>query len=110
MTTTVPVWTIGDRLRKARTSAGLSTKDLADALGVHSATVSRFEADGAVPRRGYVTLWALRCGVSVEWLREGVEPDDGPDDGPDDSGGVSARLLTKWYPASRMVPVAALAG
>ena len=105
MTTMIPSWTLGDRLRKARLTAGASTKEMADALGVHTSTISRFEADGAVPRRGYVTLWALRCGVSVDWLRAGVESDDGPDD-----EGAPSVLSTKWYPASRTVPVAALAG
>jgi transcriptional regulator with XRE-family HTH domain len=110
MTATVPQWTLGDRMRKARKVAGLTTTEMADVLGLAQPTVTRFELDKIHPRRGFITLWAFRCGVSVEWLRDGVEPDDGPDDGPDDSGGVSTMLSTKWYPAWRTTPVAALAG
>ena len=39
----IPQWILGDRLRTARESAGLSQGELADAIGVARATVSSAE-------------------------------------------------------------------
>lgn len=45
--TDVLAWTLGDRMRKARRTAGLTTADLAAELGVHQTTITKFEADTA---------------------------------------------------------------
>ena len=65
----IPEWTLGWRLNRALAHAGISAADMAEDLGVSRATVSRWINDhGAPPRVGYVKLWALRCGVSLEWV------------------------------------------
>lgn len=64
------VWTFGDRLRKARTTAGLGTRELATMLGVSHTTVSTWEIMGRTPRQ--VASLAAQVerltGVSAKWL------------------------------------------
>jgi transcriptional regulator with XRE-family HTH domain len=63
-----PSWTIGDRLRKARRTAGLSRDAIAARLGVSVGTVSRYEADLVAPRRPTIWLWAVACDVDPDWI------------------------------------------
>jgi transcriptional regulator with XRE-family HTH domain len=70
----VPGWTLGWRLKRALDFGHVSAQQMADELGVHPGTVSRFMNDRETPRRGYLKLWALRTGVPLEWLELG---DDG---------------------------------
>lgn len=76
-TVTLPTWTIGDRLRKAREHAGISVQEMADRLGVGRTTISNYEHDRTgkrgVPRMA-VMLYASQCGVPVAWI-EGGEAD-----------------------------------
>lgn len=67
----VPQWTLGDRLRKARTWVGLSTEDLAAELDVTARTVTNYETGQTRPRRPTLALWALKTGVPFEWLDGG---------------------------------------
>lgn len=68
-----PAFTLGDRLHKARTTAGLSQSELADVMGVSTRTVSRYEGDDLDrPRRIVLRAWALACGVSYDWLVTGA--------------------------------------
>jgi transcriptional regulator with XRE-family HTH domain len=82
----VPEWTLGDRLRKARIWAGLTTDEMAAELDVTTRTVTNYESDHTRPRRPVIALWALRTGVPFEWL--------------DEEGGGSARTVphTIRYP------------
>jgi transcriptional regulator with XRE-family HTH domain len=64
-------WTLGDRLRKARQSAGVTPAQMAAYLGVERSMISRYENDRSTPRVGYLRLWALRTGVDLDWLRYG---------------------------------------
>lgn len=66
-----PVWTLGDRLRKAREHAGLNQQEMADALGVTRGTLAGYEHDVREPRRAVVVAVSQLTGVAVEWL-EGV--------------------------------------
>jgi transcriptional regulator with XRE-family HTH domain len=68
------IWTVGDRLRKARELAGLNHADMAEALGVSGASISRFERDSQLPRRGYLVAWSERTGMPLEWLQYGDTP------------------------------------
>lgn len=76
----IPVWTAGDRFRKAREDAGLTQTELAEAIGVDRKTISAYELnDRKRPMKMVVAAWALRCGVPVWWLLDGVggRPTDG---------------------------------
>jgi transcriptional regulator with XRE-family HTH domain len=74
---------LGDRLRKARLSAGLDQRDIADYLGMSHAAVGFYELDRRVPKLAVLRVWALRCGVPLDWLRY---------------GSVLESPSTKWYP------------
>lgn len=68
---TVPVFTEGDRLRKAREVIGLDQEKFADVLGVSRGTVSNYERSRTTHRRVIVIrAWSLATGVPVEWLQQ----------------------------------------
>ena len=73
--TSLPTWTLGDRLRKARDHAGLSVQEMADDLGVSRTTISKYEHD-ATGKRGVPRMAILRyadvSGVPVEWIEDGA--------------------------------------
>ena len=75
----VPEWTMGDRLRKARMTTGLTAKDFAAEIGVSTKTALDAEGDRREPRRITLLAYAMRSGVPVEWLETGNAP---PPDGP----------------------------
>lgn len=64
---------LGSRLREARKSRGFDQKALAEAIGVHPKTVSRWENDAQPPEGEAVELLARLLGVSPTWLRYGEE-------------------------------------
>jgi DNA-binding XRE family transcriptional regulator len=67
----IPLWTLGDRLRKAREQAGLRQDDLAAILGLSSATISNYEKGLRHPRGGELALierWAEETCVDRDWL------------------------------------------
>jgi len=69
---TVPEWTLGWRLQRALHHAGMQTDQMAAELGLSRGTVSRWLNDrGAPPKLGYIKVWAMRCGVPLEWLITG---------------------------------------
>lgn len=71
----IPQWTLGWRLQRALNHAGMQTDQMATELGVSRATVSRWLNDhGAAPKIAYLKVWALRCGVPLEWLLTGRDP------------------------------------
>lgn len=67
----VPHFSTGDRLRKAREIAGLSQAQLAADLGLARRTVISYESDAHAAKRSNVMAWALRTGVSFEWILQG---------------------------------------
>lgn len=79
----IPVWTQGDRLRKARMLTGMTVREFATHIGVSHGTVTSAETDARAVRPITFKAWALATGVPTEWLREGVEPTspNGPDGG-----------------------------
>jgi transcriptional regulator with XRE-family HTH domain len=80
----VPVFTVYDRLRKAREHASLEQVDLAEAIGVSRSTVVNYENGRTSEDRLkqlYLKQWAMACGVDLGWLLTGeaaVEPDADP--------------------------------
>ncbi|WP_067440844.1 helix-turn-helix domain-containing protein [Nocardioides jensenii] len=71
----IPTFTMGDRLRKAREGTGLTTREFALRLGVSQSTVTNAENDHTRTRRITLLMWSQVTGVPVEWLETGQAPD-----------------------------------
>lgn len=71
--TEIPMWTLADRMAKAREHAKLNRQQMADAMGVEPVTITRWEHHhhGTPPRADAVAKWAEICGVPMEWLITG---------------------------------------
>lgn len=77
---TVPQWTPGDRLRKAREQAGYSQQELAENMGVARNTIGNYELDASErPRKIVLRAWALATGVDLRWLETGIGSPHNPD-------------------------------
>lgn len=61
-------FTLGDRLRKAREVAGISSAEMAEHLGVHRNTIGNFEHDHQEPKLAYIRAWASVTGAPLTWL------------------------------------------
>ena len=61
-------------MRKALREADLGVGEIADYLGVARTTVSNWINGRINPSVQTLRLWALRCGVSYEWLCGGQSP------------------------------------
>lgn len=71
-TTTVPPLTIRWRLKMALDHGEISAQTMADELGVHRATLTRWmNVDGVPIRAIYLKQWAIRTGVDYDWLATG---------------------------------------
>lgn len=89
----VPSFSKGDRLRKARTLAGLSVEDFARRALISSRTVQNYENDKVKPRALVVEKWAAVTGVSLQWLETGKAPTrPGPNGGESSPSDLVARL------------------
>jgi transcriptional regulator with XRE-family HTH domain len=55
----VPQWTLGDRMRKAREHAGLKQAELAEEIGIGRSSVVNYESGRAVPSRPVMLAWSL---------------------------------------------------
>lgn len=84
----VPEWTFGDRLRKAREVAEVTSKEMAALLEVSDRTIRNYERMATPIKRKDVRDWALRCGVPIEWLLHGDNPPDG--------GGEQVVSTSRW--------------
>ena len=77
----VPEWTVADRARKARETAGMNQGELADAMGVARSTVQRIEQGVAEPSRTRAIAWSFATGVDLNWLLTGETPAGEPGGG-----------------------------
>lgn len=68
---TVPQWTIGDRMRKAREHAGLKQTEIASEIGIGRSSIINYEGGRAEPPRPVLLAWAMCTGVSYRWLTGG---------------------------------------
>lgn len=86
----IPQWTIADKLRKARETAGLEQGDLADLIDASRSTISNYESNRYTKRRRRQTLrmWAWACGVEPTWIDPSLE-------GPNPGGGGSIRPVSQ---------------
>jgi transcriptional regulator with XRE-family HTH domain len=66
--TQTPAWTLGDRLAKARSAAGIGSQDMADRLGVVRNTITNYEHDRTRVPHAVVVLWAQETNVPLDWL------------------------------------------
>lgn len=84
----VPIWTLGNRLWRARTHLGVTQQELAHRLGVGVRAIKEGESDKKAPRRATILGWAVACGVDPRWLETGhyAPRDNGPDLGSTHSG------------------------
>lgn len=67
MTNAVPR-TFGTRLRACRERAGLSQEQVAEAIGVHLMTVSRYERGRQDPSTRVLVALSALFDVSIDWL------------------------------------------
>lgn len=63
-----PTWSLGDRLRKARETAGLDQRALAARAGISRATISNAERGVGNPNLATLQAWAAACDVPVSWI------------------------------------------
>lgn len=88
----IPEWTLGDRLRKARESTGLSMGEFAEKVGISRVTVGNAESGKKQPLEVTLKRWALATGVNYEWLLTGKTPPPGQGDGVSD--GAPSQIRT----------------
>lgn len=74
----VPVWTLADRLRKAREMTGLGQAEWAAEVGISRRSVTNYESGTSVPRRPVLLAWAMRSGVRLDWLTDADGPEGTP--------------------------------
>jgi transcriptional regulator with XRE-family HTH domain len=72
----VPAWDTADRMRKALRHADIGVQEMADYLGVSRTSASNWINGRIAPGPQTLRLWALRTGVSLEWLA-GMDPNSG---------------------------------
>ncbi len=68
----VPEWDVADRMRKAARESHIGVQDMADYHGVSRTTVSTWINGRVSPSAQTLRLWAMRCGVPLDWLRSGT--------------------------------------
>lgn len=66
--TIIPVWTLGDRLAKAREGAGISVNAMAERLHVARTTISNWEHDRVQPSHSVIIAYSATTLVPVSWL------------------------------------------
>lgn len=101
----VPQWTLGDRLRKARTRTGMTVAEFAETIGVSSRTINSAENDERAVRKITMNAWSLATGVPIEWLETGRATEGG--DNTDPGNGVSVDTCEYPYPLGSPEGVAA---
>ena len=67
----IPEWTLADRLRKARTAAGMEQTDLAEELGASRSSIVNYETGRTSPRPYMLREWARITEVPASWLLDG---------------------------------------
>lgn len=70
--TQTPVFPLSYRLRLALEQAGVTPDEMAAELGCHVNSVHNYVAGRREPKRSVRVVWAMRCGVPVEWFEEVV--------------------------------------
>ena len=68
---------VGERIREARTRAGLTQREVGKRVGVNTHTVWCWEAGRMKPNHEHLVDLAFHCAVSTDWIlgRDEVESD-----------------------------------
>lgn len=96
----VPRFDLADRMRKALREAGMDGKEMADYLEVAQGTVSTWINGRFKPSKQTIRLWAMRTGVSYDWLCHGDHDPCDMEPGQPVSAG-QARIITGRYRTRR---------
>ena len=67
---------LGRRLREARRAAGLGQEKVAESIGSHPVTISKYERGVQDPSTDLLKAMAMLYGVSVDWLLGGKVSSD----------------------------------
>jgi transcriptional regulator with XRE-family HTH domain len=65
----IPVWSLGERLRKARTTAGIEQEAMAALFFRHRNTIINWEGGHNRPTEQVLAKWAEVTDVPLSWLR-----------------------------------------
>lgn len=105
----IPTWTQGERLRKARETAGYEQGEFAELIGVSRGTVSNYERDNGTAKKIVLRAWSMATGVPLAWLETGEAPR--PDGDPDGGlRGQRTRRYSKPQPSDPNVRVSRWGG
>jgi transcriptional regulator with XRE-family HTH domain len=74
----VPEFTMGDRIRRARMNAGLKQQDIEDETGISRNSVTAWEHDARMPSAALLRVLANYLHVPVEWIIQGTTPTNTP--------------------------------
>lgn len=74
-------------MRIALEHGHVSVADMAETLGCDRNTVGNYLSGRTTPRLPTLRVWAMRCGVPLDWIRYGT----GPATDDDGNGGGSRR-------------------
>jgi transcriptional regulator with XRE-family HTH domain len=70
----IPQWDLPDRMAKSLRTANVAVQEMADYLDVHRNTVGGWLHGRIHPDVRTLRLWAMRTGVSYDWLLHGEAP------------------------------------
>ena len=72
----IPVWTVCDRMVKARKDAAMSQTDMAERLSISRRSISRYEDGIIAPSTAVLVAWAYFTNVPTDWLLDGTTDGD----------------------------------
>jgi transcriptional regulator with XRE-family HTH domain len=74
----VPEFTMGDRIRRARMNAGYKQQDIEDETGISRNSITAWEHDARMPSAALLRVLANYLNVPVEWIIQGTTPTNTP--------------------------------
>lgn len=90
----IPQFHMGDRLRKALAVSGVSVEDIAAEIGVTPNTAGNYMALRTNPKRSVVAQWALKTGISFDWLWTGLGHSESDPTDPSEQVSKSSPCMT----------------
>jgi transcriptional regulator with XRE-family HTH domain len=93
----IPTFEMRHRLSLALEASGVTAADMAVELGVSETTIRNYRAGRTTPNRSTLRVWALKCGVPLEWILTGEIDLRGP--------GEQGEPPTKWLGVGQVVDI-----